>query len=223
MQHSLYFLEAGIKILGSNLQCFSSNFAHSRSFQEVAWFCLKCTRIFLQGATFKLLNFPTRTCRIFFTDTIFFKQLFLLVMSELRTIIFQSEKVITIKVVNLGKMTLCMLEHAKFKSPSTCWTNLYRSHKKLIQPDPGQNFLTWTHRFSNVIKIIQTNNLSIYLKMGVQMFVCLLACGGLMEIQTPALILMTFCTHISHLSKEGFGANMTPPPPLPGPGGLETL
>jgi len=28
------------------------------------------------------------------------------------------------------------------------------------------------------------------------MFVCLLVCGGLMEIQTPAPILMKFCTHI---------------------------
>jgi len=27
------------------------------------------------------------------------------------------------------------------------------------------------------------------------MFVCLLVCGGLMEFQTPAPILMKFCTH----------------------------
>jgi len=39
-------------------------------------------------------------------------------------------------------------------------------------------------------------SLSLYIKMGVQMFVCLLVCGGLMEIQTPAPILMKFCTHI---------------------------
>jgi len=32
--------------------------------------------------------------------------------------------------------------------------------------------------------------------MGVQMFVCLWVCGGLMEIQTSAPIWMNFCTHI---------------------------
>jgi len=36
----------------------------------------------------------------------------------------------------------------------------------------------------------------IYIKMGVQMFVCLSVCGGLMEIQTPAPILMKFSMHI---------------------------
>jgi len=41
------------------------------------------------------------------------------------------------------------------------------------------------------------------------LFVCLLVCGGLMEIQTPAPIMMKFRTH-PDLSKEGFGAGLTP-------------
>jgi len=49
--------------------------------------------------------------------------------------------------------------------------------------------------------------------MGVQMFVCLLVCGGLMEIQTPALIDLDEIFHAHpHLSKEGFGAGLTPDP-----------
>jgi len=46
-----------------------------------------------------------------------------------------------------------------------------------------------------------------------------LVCGGLVEIQTPAPIMMKFCTHTPDLSKEGFGAGLTPAPSLPGPGG----
>jgi len=51
--------------------------------------------------------------------------------------------------------------------------------------------------------------------------VCLLVCGGLMEIKTPAPILMKFCTHIP--TKEGFGPGLTPACSPPGPRGLETL
>jgi len=45
----------------------------------------------------------------------------------------------------------------------------------------------------------QKNFFSIFyisIKRGVQMFDCLLVCGGLMEIQTPGPILMKFSTHI---------------------------
>jgi len=34
------------------------------------------------------------------------------------------------------------------------------------------------------------------IKIGVQMFVCLLVCGGVMAIETSALNVMKFCTHI---------------------------
>jgi len=53
--------------------------------------------------------------------------------------------------------------------------------------------------------------------MFVCLFVCLLVCGGLMEIQTPAPILMKF----PQLSKEGFGAGLTPAPHPLGLGGLK--
>jgi len=53
--------------------------------------------------------------------------------------------------------------------------------------------------------------------MGVQMFVCLLVCGGLMEIQTPAPILMKFA--LVSLFKGGFGPGLTPTPD-PSPLGL---
>jgi len=60
--------------------------------------------------------------------------------------------------------------------------------------------------------------------MGVQMFVCLsvclLVCGGQMEIQTLAPILMKFCTHIPI---ECFVPVWPPLSLPPGPGGLETL
>jgi len=49
--------------------------------------------------------------------------------------------------------------------------------------------------------------------MGVQMFsVSPLVCGGFLEIQTTAWILMKFCTHIPHLPKKGFGEGLTPAP-----------
>jgi len=38
---------------------------------------------------------------------------------------------------------------------------------------------------------------SIYIKIGVQMFVCLLVCGGPMEIPTPARIMLKFFTHVT--------------------------
>jgi len=53
----------------------------------------------------------------------------------------------------------------------------------------------------------------------IKMSVCLLVCAGLMEIQTPALILMKFTHTHPHLSKEGFGQSLTPSPLPPGPGG----
>jgi len=53
--------------------------------------------------------------------------------------------------------------------------------------------------------------------MGVQMFVCLLVCGGLMEIQTPEPILMKFCMHIPTCPRKVW------PPPIPWAWGLETL
>jgi len=52
------------------------------------------------------------------------------------------------------------------------------------------------------------------------MFVCLLECGGLMEIQTPAPILMKFSTHIPTCPRKVL-VQVRPLPP--GPGGLETL
>jgi len=48
--------------------------------------------------------------------------------------------------------------------------------------------------------------------MGVQMFVCLLICGGLMEIQTPCTDLDEIFDAHPHLSKKGFGAGLTPSP-----------
>jgi len=47
--------------------------------------------------------------------------------------------------------------------------------------------------------------------MGLQLFVCLLVCEGLMEIQTPELIYEILKAH-PHLSKEGFGEGLTPAP-----------
>jgi len=65
--------------------------------------------------------------------------------------------------------------------------------------------------------------LSIYIKMGVQMFVCLLVCGGLMETQTPAPILMKFSTHIPTCPRKVL-VQVWPPPPHPlGLGGLKPL
>jgi len=53
------------------------------------------------------------------------------------------------------------------------------------------------------------------------MFVCLLVCGGLMEIQTPAPILTKFCTHI-FISQRKVLVQVWPPPPHPlGLGGLK--
>jgi len=51
------------------------------------------------------------------------------------------------------------------------------------------------------------------------MFLCLLVCGGLLEMQTHAPILMK-ASH--NLSKEGSGASLTPAPP-PGQGEPETI
>jgi len=69
-----------------------------------------------------------------------------------------------------------------------------------------------------------TSHLSIYIKMGVQMFVCfcLLLCGGLIEIQTPTSILMKFSTYIPSCQRKVL-VQVWPPPPPPGPRGLETL
>jgi len=50
--------------------------------------------------------------------------------------------------------------------------------------------------------------------MGVQMFVCLLVCEGVMKIQTPSPIWMKFCT--PHMFKEGSAQSPS------GPGGPET-
>jgi len=49
------------------------------------------------------------------------------------------------------------------------------------------------------------------------MFVCLLVCGGLMEIQNPCTALYKIFHPHPQLSKEGFGAGLTPPP---GPRGV---
>jgi len=62
--------------------------------------------------------------------------------------------------------------------------------------------------------------------MGVQMFVCLfvrlLVCGGQMEIQTPALIVMKFCTHSpTYPSKVLVQVWPLPPPRLGLGGGLK--
>jgi len=63
---------------------------------------------------------------------------------------------------------------------------------------------------------------SIYIKMGVQMFVCLLVCGGLMEIQTPAPIFMKFCTHIPACPRKDL-MQVWPPTPSPWSWGPKTL
>jgi len=52
------------------------------------------------------------------------------------------------------------------------------------------------------------------------LFVCLLVCGGLMEIQTN---LDEILHKHPHLSKEGFGLGLTPAPSSPGPHELENL
>jgi len=57
--------------------------------------------------------------------------------------------------------------------------------------------------------------------MGVKMFVCLLVCGGLTVIQSPTPIWKK--SPPAHLTKEGFGAVLTPDPLLPEAGGPETL
>jgi len=64
--------------------------------------------------------------------------------------------------------------------------------------------------------------LIIYL-MGVQMAVCLLVCGGLTEIQTPAQILMKFSTHILNCPKKVLVAGLNPATSHLGLEGLETL
>jgi len=55
-----------------------------------------------------------------------------------------------------------------------------------------KNYLNHNNNPSNLLSIFYL----IYIKMGKKMFVCLLVCGGQMEIQTPAPILMKFSTHI---------------------------
>jgi len=66
----------------------------------------------------------------------------------------------------------------------------------------------------------QLIDLSIYIKMSVQMSVCLLVCGGPMEIQTPAPIWIKFCTHI-HTCLGKVLVQVWPSPPSPlGPGGV---
>jgi len=57
------------------------------------------------------------------------------------------------------------------------------------------------------------------------LFVCLsLVCGGLMEIQTPAQILLEFWKHIPTCPKKVLVQVWPPPPPpLSGPGGPKTL
>jgi len=55
--------------------------------------------------------------------------------------------------------------------------------------------------------------------MGAQMFVCLLVCGGVMEIQTPSPILMKFCTHCP----RKVWCRFDPLPLPPGPRGPKTL
>jgi len=52
---------------------------------------------------------------------------------------------------------------------------------------------------------------------------CLLVCGGLMEIQTPAWILIKFSTHIPTCSRMVLVQFWTRPPHPPGPRGPETL
>jgi len=42
------------------------------------------------------------------------------------------------------------------------------------------------------------------------MFVCLLVCGGPMEIQTPAPILMKFCMHITTYPRNVLMQVLTP-------------
>jgi len=95
---------------------------------------------------------------------------------------------------------------------------------------PWQMSPPCTHTWANLSVMknltLYSLRLSIYIKMGVQMFVCMLVCGGLMEIQTPAPILMKFCTHIPTCPRK-VSVQVWPPSPHPlglrGWGGLETL
>jgi len=63
--------------------------------------------------------------------------------------------------------------------------------------------------------------------MDVQILVCLfvrlLVCGGLMEIQTPAQILIKFCTHIPTCPRKVLMQVWARPTHPPGPWGPETL
>jgi len=74
--------------------------------------------------------------------------------------------------------------------------------------------------------VVSTTFYLLYIKNGctdVCLSVCLLLCGGLMEIQIPSTDLDEILHTHPHLSKEGFGPGVTPVPSSLGPGGLETL
>jgi len=92
-------------------------------------------------------------------------------------------------------------------------------HQKLIRSDLGQKILTRTHQYSIVMYIIY---LSIYIyingRTDVCLFVCLLVCGGLMEIQTPASISMKFSIHIPTCPRKVLVQIWPPPPHLLGLG-----
>jgi len=75
---------------------------------------------------------------------------------------------------------------------------------------------------------IQTKVPKSYLHINGRTDVCLFVCLSVgvsrdMEIQTPTPIKMKFWLAYPHLSKEGFGTGLTPPPPPSGPGGPKIL
>jgi len=95
---------------------------------------------------------------------------------------------------------------------SSVWKNVLGILNFLIPPSYA---LELTFKCNKII--------SLYIKWAYRcMFICLLVCGGLMEIQTPATDLNEILQAHPHQSKENFGANLTPLPP-PGSGEPESI
>jgi len=85
--------------------------------------------------------------------------------------------------------------------------------------------LEYFEKWYFVIVLISIYSIYIYKngRTDVCLFVCLLVCKGLMEIQTLAPILMKFCTHIPTCPRKVLVQIWPPLPHPPGPGGLKIL
>jgi len=78
-----------------------------------------------------------------------------------------------------------------------------------------KHLIKW-YLFNRLLSSIHKNG-----RTDVCLFVYLLVCGGLMEIQTPNTDLDEIFHAYPHLSKEDFGAGLTPAPSPLGMGGLK--